>query len=559
MSASNNNHLPHIVLESILNYATAQKIADYRQWKPRLQLLGVCQQWRALAKTMVYKTLIFQSRIGRNTSANPQDGHTFANSFNGTIANNIQLIKSVQAINHTTEALVYMCFPLHFNWLFSTLLVTYHENTIFWAGVKTLRFTSTLASSVHKESGVEKVTGVECKDNIRRMLLLARLMLYAIPNIEHLYLRGEQNEPMTKAFFDQLQSQYAKNLQSIDNILPAAIGCLVFPNITSLNINFDNKEQQTLPQIYRDSLKFLHLAKVSADFSWSFFKSKDTLQPKLVFPKLYCLDIAFVNHCFQVKPRSDPSKWRLTGKPNTLDRVYFPKLKILQVMYKPEISDLCFSDVFSKHLSKLRYSENATNQHTFAYSDISSIDKLTCFMKPPQPDTINGLYHETNYLLDRVEITQHAFLEVSFREIQLQPKNIRWTNLTDMDLSGIQYHVLVDLLTRTPSLVSLSLSGLKFNQLPDVFDIREEYAELIKVKYVYVFGSLDKTQKSPLVDCICHLALCTRSLKKLGGTQLLIDMVIQFVDENRQRYPHLGNLGLATKYNVDKDTRRLIL
>ncbi|KAJ2698087.1 hypothetical protein FB645_005743 [Coemansia sp. IMI 203386] len=51
-----------------------------------------------------------------------------------------------------------------------------------------------------------------------------------------------------------------------------------------------------------------------------------------------------------------------------------------------------------------------------------------------------------------------------------------------MDLSGIQYHVLVDLLTRTPSLVSLSLSGLKFNQLPDIFDIREEYAELIKVK-----------------------------------------------------------------------------
>ncbi|KAJ1879621.1 hypothetical protein LPJ57_002730 [Coemansia sp. RSA 486] len=128
-----------------------------------------------------------------------------------------------------------------------------------------------------------------------------------------------------------------------------------------------------------------------------------------------------------------------------------------------------------------------------------------------------------------------------------------------MDLSGIQYHLLVDLLTRTPSLVSLSLSGLKFNQPPDVFDIREDYAELIKVKYVYVFGSLDKTQKSLLVDCVCHLALYTRSLKKLGGTQLLIDRVLQFIDENRQSYPHLGNLGLATQYNVDKDARRLIL
>ncbi|KAJ2218948.1 hypothetical protein H4R99_008641, partial [Coemansia sp. RSA 1722] len=175
------------------------------------------------------------------------------------------------------------------------------------------------------------------------------------------------------------------------------------------------------------------------------------------------------------------------------------------------------------------------------------------------PDTINGLYHETNYLLDRVEITQHALLDISFANIQPQPKNIGWTNLTDVDLAGIQYHILVHLPTRTPSLVSLSVSNLKFDQPPDVFDVREEYAELISVKLVYVFGSLDKAYKSYLVDCVCHLALCTRSLQKLGGTQLLIDRVSQFIDENCQSYPHLGNLGLKTKYNMDRDTRRLIL
>ncbi|KAJ1646983.1 hypothetical protein LPJ64_001604 [Coemansia asiatica] len=555
------NHLPYIVAEIILKYATIQRITDYRQWKTRLFLIGVCQQWRDLGKPMVYRDIIFQSRKYRHEIQAMDINKVFTNGFEGLIATNIYLIKSVDALKYVKEALVHMLAPLHYNWLFSTLLALYREDTLFWSGVKTLKIMSSLLGAVSSTTGVEIKTGVDQKDNIQRLMLVARFMQHAVPNVENLYLRGNSKDEITRMFFNKLQSQYSQDVRSIDNTISTVIGTLASTNLTSLNISFDLQELQTLPRIYSKSLKSLQLCQVPPSFSWSFFlQDTDNLQENLVFSELYCLKIAFQINANRVKLASNPRDWRLKANPDHPSKVFFPKLKSLQISGRPEVSDISFSDIFSKHISRLNYVDNSFDEEAFKNANISSVGKLNCRMKKPLLETIEGFYHETNHLLGKIDINQYAFLDISFTaEMQIKPENTMWTNLTDLDVTGIEYSILINLLSRLPSLVSFTVASLRLSPIPDIFEINEEQARSVCAKNAYVFGNPTVGSNKGLLDCVCHLVLSARSLEKLGGMRQLTDKLICFIDENCQEYSHLRNLCLVNEYKTDKETSRMIL
>ncbi|KAJ1822791.1 hypothetical protein LPJ56_000613 [Coemansia sp. RSA 2599] len=508
---------------------------------------------------MVYKDIIFQSRNSQVKVQATSADQILASGFDGVIATNIQLIRSLGMQKYAKEALIYMLTPAHFNLFLSTLLVIYREDMLFWTGVKMLRFTSTLGATVSPTTGVEIKTGIGQRDNQQRMLLVARFMEHAIPNVECLFLRGSSLDRITGVFFDRLQAQYSKGIRSIDNTLGTMIGDLSSANLTSLNISFDNKNLQMLPRIYSRSLKSLQLSQVPPSFSWSFFQTERDSQENIVFPELYCLKVAFMLNSNRVKLDKDPSDWRLEGNPDYPRKVYFPKLKSLHVNGKPELSDISFNDVFSKHIGKLIYTDNSCSHSAFSNSNVKSIGKLHCEMKPPLGDSMQGFYHETNFLLGKVDITQYALLDISFTQLQMDPRNVQWTNLTDLGVSGIDYEVLINLILRTPSLMGLTISNLRFTQIPDIFDIDEEYSRRISVRNVYVFGNPASNSKEGLVDCICHLILFARSIEKLGGGPRLTDRIQQFIEKHQWRYPRLSELCLVNNYKTEKGSTRLSL
>ncbi|KAJ1901222.1 hypothetical protein LPJ66_000936 [Kickxella alabastrina] len=223
--------LPHTVTTRILDYAISNHMDTIGAWKTKLPLLATCKRWRAIGKSLVYKTIYFESKppgIDRSSSSNDDDeqglepGSFDATYDNSRVTSNMNLVKTVNAMCNIKHIAIKMSHSEHVRWLTLVLKREHCTDAGCWNTIELLQLSIDHDNRADTPSEKDIVIELESDEWERELVSLLAATKQLMPVILTLELRGDRTS-VTEPFYNRIIEQYSGRVQSVSNMLPANI------------------------------------------------------------------------------------------------------------------------------------------------------------------------------------------------------------------------------------------------------------------------------------------------------------------------------------------------
>ncbi|KAJ2460344.1 hypothetical protein GGF42_000893 [Coemansia sp. RSA 2424] len=383
---------------------------------------------------------------------------------------------------------------------------------------------------------------------------VARTMEYFgqnMRNIAELNLRRRGSKATEGILGTIFASMYGGQLQIL-----RARGSVPLPishlsrHIAVLELTLDSSAARVLPSICGETLRVLKLKNVPRNFAWHHFRYDVFVRP-IVFLRLTILSLSYEDQHAELTKAEIQRKVTL-GALNC-DQLCFPVLKKLTIRNCTPDCDLLYADNPFPKLGRVRLSGLLNEIRHCSRLKLTWVGDLSISVSLLDTDDMTGFYSVTNHFFSSICISRSAHLDFYGDWVPIDPELIRWANLTYLSVHTVSYETLCKLISRLPNLTSFQASRLDFSTtLADTFSIDEslflitdlQLAWGAKLATLTIQEVSDDYPVEASVIAIQALALRANALKMFFVPMRIRSSVAAFIDEYKNRYPHLTDIVL---------------
>ncbi|KAJ2507287.1 hypothetical protein IWW47_001170 [Coemansia sp. RSA 2052] len=542
------NDLPVAILWQILYWAAAIPAKRLSEWKKKLPLVAVCRAWTKLAQPLVFYHVYVEyikTSAKCDSSANAPSDNTCT-----VWKSNAELLIARQrtlVARRLTLRMVEFATPDDLRHIALDVL---QLDRVDWMYINTLNFSDYCSRlMVYNEEIV-----VSESDNAE----VARTMQYFgqnVRNIAELNFTEPYLGDMGYLVGDAFASMYGGQLQILraGGSVPLPISYLS-RHIAVLELTLDSSAARALPSICGETLRVLKLSKVPHNFAWHHFRYDVFVRP-IVFPRLTILGIyyKFVDN----EPTKDEVQSKVASGALNCDQLCFPVLKSLTIHNCTPDSDLLYADTPFPELEKVNLSGPFNELRHCSRLRLSWVRDLSINIFPVRADDMTAFYSVTNHFFSSICIGRTATLVHHRYWDSIDPELIRWVNLTKLEMYTVSFEAFCKLVSRLPNLSYFRTTILEFGStLVGDFSVVEPLflstdplmawgAKLATLTIQEVSGSFPIAANA---HSILALALHAGALKEFTVPEHIMPSVVAFIDEYKDRYPHLDGIELLIDY-----------
>ncbi|KAJ2336692.1 hypothetical protein GGI00_000689 [Coemansia sp. RSA 2681] len=424
-----------------------------------------------------------------------------------------------------------------------------------WMYINTLNFYRLF--SIYDSSNEEAVARKPVRAEV------ARIMQYFgqnMRNIAELNFTGSYLGDLGCLFGDAFAFMYGGQLQILRarGFRPLPIPYLS-RHIAVLELALDSSAARVLPSICGKTLRVLKLSSVPRNFAWHHFRYDVFVRP-IVFPRLTILSLSYKYQDDALT--KDEIQSKVTSGALNCDQLCFPVLKKLTIRRCTPDCDLLYADTPFPGLEKVDLFGSFDEIRHCRRLRLAWVGDLSINIRRPDIDDMTEFYNGTNHFFSSICIGRTAHLNLYGDRVPIDPELVRWANLTNLELQAVSYETLCKLIARLPNLISFQTNRLDFGTtLADVFSIDESLfrstdpllAWGAKLAAIRIWRFSDDYPVAASVIAIQALVLHAGALKKFTVPRPVKSSVAAFIDECKNRYPHLADIIMFSEQHPHPD------
>ncbi|KAJ2336480.1 hypothetical protein GGI00_000804 [Coemansia sp. RSA 2681] len=385
---------------------------------------------------------------------------------------------------------------------------------------------------------------------------VARTMLYFgqnVRNIVELNLRYYRMKAAMNTICASFASMYGGQLQILQTrgsvLLPTSH---LSRHIAVLELTLDSSAARVLPSICGETLRVLKLNNVPRNFAWHHFRYDVFVRP-IVFSRLTILSLSYDDQPTDIT--KDEVQRKITSGAYNCDQLCFPVLKKLVIDNCTPDCDLLYADTPFPELEKVRLLGSLDEIRHCCRLKLAWVGDLIIYISLFDTDDTTDFYSVTNHFFSDICIGRSAHLYLYRDRDSIDPELIRWANLTDLEMDSVSFETFCKLIAWLPNLTGFNTSNLEFGTaLAETFSIDESLfrsadplltwgAKLAKIK---ISGFSNDYPVAASAIAIQALAQHADALKKFTVPRSAKSSVAAFIDEYKDRHPHLANIHVLT-------------
>ncbi|KAJ2339715.1 hypothetical protein GGH92_006590 [Coemansia sp. RSA 2673] len=237
---------------------------------------------------------------------------------------------------------------------------------------------------------------------------------------------------------------------------------------------------------------------------------------------------------------------KIASGAHNCDQLYFPALRELAIRNCTPDCDLLYADIPFPELKKVVLSGSISSIRHCSRLRFTNIGDLEVDIISPYSDEAPEIYNVTNHFFSNIHIGRAAFLCVSGDKFILDPDEMRWVNISKLELPNVEYTTVCKAIGQLPNLCELAIHRLATNSpIEDSSLFTSADPMLAWGEKLVLFHVRNFSDDSPLAVCIDDiqaLLLHAGALKKLAVPESVHRLVVAFIDMYKDRYPHLANV-----------------
>ncbi|KAJ2707234.1 hypothetical protein FB645_000911 [Coemansia sp. IMI 203386] len=392
-----------------------------------------------------------------------------------------------------------------------------------------------------------------------RLLLTARLVRLAMPNVKRIVIGGNTDSDFVKPMTDNLAVEYSPQLSYIHSTsAPSSYSDAQFTNsLTYLRLSLDKNAINILPKIPAQQLEHLSLSNINENFSWKYFQPEGS-STDLVFNSLKTLELVFYYQINNAKPEEFAGEWRYQNSIKPL-KVHFPKLDYVHLYRAPIDSDILFTDIFPSRLGMIDVCTASSDYRDYSKTSLSKIDYVRFRYLSSEESFSDEFYEETNFFYNQVEVNKYSSLIIENTH-SLDISRVAWGNLKGLAFQVVDFDKLMPLLQKLENvtclhLVKLNTSDFDFADNPDTWSIPNSLLTNFAIKKHVKGNSL-----SEFFNALVFMLKTIPAIKKFGISAKYKSGLIDAIEKDQvaEAYPYIRNIHISTKFTQDEQGRLLI-
>ncbi|KAJ2353819.1 hypothetical protein GGH92_000421 [Coemansia sp. RSA 2673] len=485
------NDLHRDVLAQILYKAVAAPAKNLSEWKVKLPLLGVCRKWTELALSFVF----YQVFVELPELPGPSlDAHFLWTS-------NAELLISRRCVLRALRLTIQLPYDVTPDHIRIIALEILKLDRVDWQHVNSLAFT------------------------------FATWTFY-------LSAKPVSQDDKTATDVARTAQYFAQNLRNIAE------------NIRVLELTLDSSAVRVLPSICGETLKVLKLDEIPRNFAWHHFRY-DIFDLPIVFHQLTVLHFTFKEEYMSLTEAE--IDYKVASGAHCCDQLCFPALRELSIENCTPDCDLLYADIPFPKLKKVHLSGSINCIRHCSRLRFNWVRNLSVVILSVDSGDTAEIYRVTNHFFADIRIGRAASLRVTYGWFDLDPDEMRWTNITILEVDQADYTTVCKAISRLPNLCELTISSLEFGNLVSSGST-EDSALFISADPMLAWGErlailiiCNFDENCPLslcIDGIQALLLHAGALEKLIVPESVHRLVVGFVDMYKDRYSHLANIQL---------------
>ncbi|KAJ2053985.1 hypothetical protein IW146_001029 [Coemansia sp. RSA 922] len=541
------NDLPNNILRLILYYAAATPANRISEWKAKLPLVAVCRRWSKLAQNLVFYRVYVELTTSPWSSILP-----FAYSNTRPFwTSNAELLISRGCILAARCLTIELADRITSECLRTIALELLQLDRVDWQHINILTIAS--PSTAH-EYYLHIAETEEASDED-----IAHTMKYFAQNLRNvvgLKLNYHRLGSRGNYFCASFATLYGGQLQIHRGLYSTPFNSVDFSrNIRVLELALDSTATRVLPSICGETLKVLKLYDVPRNFAWHHF-SYDIFVRPIVFHQLTTLHLNFKSNSMELTESEIQDK--IASGAHNCDQLSFPALRELVINHCTPDCDLLYTDLPFPALEKVKLLGYISYLRHCSRLKLAWVGDFEIMMFPSDFGDKTDIYQVTNHLFANIRIGRTVSLRIIDHKFILDPDLMRWVNLTHLLIQTVDYTTVCKAIGRLPNLTALVISYLEFGMTIDRLsadsllfnsvDPMLAWGAKLGSAAIYEFG-----MDYPLSVCvggIQALILHTGALKKLFVPESKRQLVAAFIDDYKDRCPHLGNIQLLDEWTT---------
>ncbi|KAJ2261816.1 hypothetical protein GGI01_002009 [Coemansia sp. RSA 376] len=527
------NDLPNNVLRLILYYAGATLGETLYQWKAKLPLVAVCRTWTKLAQDFVFHEVYVEV----------DDSHSHSRP---SWTSNAKLIISRGCIlkaRRLTISLAYLITP---ECLQTIALELLQLDCVDWQHVNALTIASPFTAHEYYLHIAETEEASD-EDIAHTMKYFAR----NLRNVVGLKLGHYKSESRGNYICASFATLYGGQLQvhkASKYILFNSVD--FFRNIKVLELTLDSSAARVLPCICGETLRVLKLYDVPRNFAWHHFRY-DIFDRPIVFHRLTILHLYFDASGTDLTESEIQDK--VVSGAHCCDQLSFPALRELVINNCTPDCDLLYADLPFPELKNVYLCGSVNSIRHCCRLKLTWVRDLHVDVFTNNLSDATDFYGVTNHLFTNIRIGRAAVLNVCSTKFILDPELIRWVNLTHLSIARVDYTAICKSIGRLPNLAEFLINNLEFGDTT-IDGFSADSLLFNSVDPMLAWGAKLTTVSmcelymdypvSVCVGGIQALILHAGALKKLSVPESTEKLILEFIDVNKDRHPHLANIQL---------------
>ncbi|KAJ2053982.1 hypothetical protein IW146_001032 [Coemansia sp. RSA 922] len=547
------NDLPNNVLRLILYYAAATPANRLSEWKSKLPLVAVCRRWSKLAQNLVFYRVYVELTTSPWSSILP-----FAYSNTRPFwTSNAELLISRGCILAASCLTIELADRITPKCLRSIALEILRLDRVDWQRINALTITG--PSKVHEYSKYIAETEEASDEDIAHTMKYFAQNLRNVVGLNLTYHRLAYPESGSRGDYicRRFSSVYGGQLQIHRVRYSIPLGFVDFSrNIKVLELTLDSTAARVLPSICGETLKVLKLYGVPTNFAWHHFRY-DIFDQPIVFHQLTILYLFFRGELKALTEGEVQDK--VVSGAHNCDQLSFPALGELAISNCTPNCDLLYADLPFPALEKVKFQGFINGTRHYSRLKLAWVGDFEVTIFPADWSDKTDIYRIANHLFANIRIGRTAYLRILDHKFILDPDLMRWVNLTHLSIQAVDYTAICKAIGRLPNLTELVIRYLEFGDM----DIDRFSADSL------LFNSVDPMLtwgKKLAMLAICSfyitpsfavciggiqdLILHTDTLKKLFVPESKRQLVAAFIDDYKDRCPHLADIQLLDEWTT---------
>ncbi|KAJ2254076.1 hypothetical protein GGI13_002356 [Coemansia sp. RSA 455] len=536
------NDLPTTVLAQILYHVAVTPADRLNEWKEKLPLLAVCRAWVKLAEVFVFDHVFVE--VSEACTSHDYSIDESIHSTHMSWTSNAELIFSRDCILKAKRITIEMSGGVTLDHLQHIVLGILKLDHMDWLRINTLSITFPSLSCGHfaEPDDIDEQTIAGVAQNMQYFGQNMR-------GIAELNLSCPISRSTEYFVYANLVSLYGGQLQVLRAGATIPLDFSHFlRKIVVLELYLDSSADRVLPSICGETLKVLKLDSVPRNFAWHHFRYDIFTRP-IVFSQLTVLHL-FFDYSVEEATEDEVQSKTISGA-HSCDQLVFPALTQLAIQNCTPDCDLLYADLPFAELESVRLTGSFDDIANCCRLKFTWVRDLYIDIYASRPEEVAKVCNIINHFFTNICIGRTAALELNFELLNLDLEQIRWANLTMLGMGSINYATLCKVIARLPNLTELQAYCFEFGTAT-VESLAEDESLYICADPLLTWGkklasvmiiALDENCPFAVSACgIKAFILNTGALKELSVPESLEPIIGAFIDEYKDRYPHLADV-----------------